>query len=121
MVIGVFTFSGSVIAVLKLRGKLNNVNTKIANVFSAFLPPLILLPSIWVVMETLTLEYFMLLSLIAGVIRVAVIGGADMPVVIAFLNSLLCALLLLDFFPNALVLILYAYTLLDESRCYAVF
>ena len=88
MVIGVFTFSGSIIAVLKLRGKLNNVNTTIANIFSAFLPPLILLPAIWEEMEILSLEYFMLLSLVAGFIRVAVIGGADMPVVIAFLNSL---------------------------------
>ena len=51
MVIGVFTFSGSIIAVLKLRGKLNNVNTTIANIFSAFLPPLILLPAIWEEME----------------------------------------------------------------------
>ena len=51
MVIGVFTFSGSIIAVLKLRGKLNNLNTTIANIFSAFLPPLILLPAIWEEME----------------------------------------------------------------------
>ncbi len=106
MVIGVFTFSGSIIAVLKLRGKLNNVNTKIANIFSAFLPPLILLPSILGEMETLTLEYFMLLSLIAGVIRVAVIGGADMPVVIAFLNSLSgIAAMSAGFIVNSIILI----------------
>ena len=106
MVIGVFTFSGSVIAVLKLRGKLNNVNTKISNIFSAFIPPLILLPTIWGEMETLTLEYFMLLSLIAGVIRVAVIGGADMPVVIAFLNSLSgIAAMSAGFIVNSIILI----------------
>ena len=106
MVIGVFTFSGSIIAVLKLRGKLNNVNTSIANIFSAFLPPLILLPSIWDDMEILTLEYFMLLSLIAGVIRVAVIGGADMPVVIAFLNSLSgIAAMSAGFIVNSIILI----------------
>ncbi len=106
MVIGVFTFSGSIIAVLKLRGKLNNVNTTIANIFSAFLPPLILLPSIWDDMEILTLEYFMLLSLIAGVIRVAVIGGADMPVVIAFLNSLSgIAAMSAGFIVNSIILI----------------
>ena len=106
MVIGVFTFSGSVIAVLKLRGRLNNVNTTIANIFSAFLPPLILLPAIWDDMEILTLEYFILLSLIAGIIRVAVIGGADMPVVIAFLNSLSgIAAMSAGFIVNSIILI----------------
>ena len=106
MVIGVFTFSGSIIAVLKLRGKLNNVNTTIANIFSAFLPPLILLPAIWEEMEILSLEYFVLLSLIAGIIRVAVIGGADMPVVIAFLNSLSgIAAMSAGFIVNSIILI----------------
>ena len=106
MVIGVFTFSGSIIAVLKLRGKLNNVNTTIANIFSAFLPPLILLPAILEEMEILSLEYFMLLSLIAGIIRVAVIGGADMPVVIAFLNSLSgIAAMSAGFIVNSIILI----------------
>jgi len=105
MVIGMFTFSGSIIAVLKLRGKLNNVNTTIANIFSAFLPPLILLPAIWE-SEILSLEYFMLLSLIAGIIRVAVIGGADMPVVIAFLNSLSgIAAMSAGFIVNSIILI----------------
>ena len=107
MVIGVFTFSGSIIAVLKLRGKLNNVNTTIANIFSAFLPPLILLPAIWEEMEILSLEYFMLLALIAGIIRVAVIGGADMPVVIAFLNSLSgIAAMSAGFIVNSIILII---------------
>jgi NAD(P) transhydrogenase subunit beta len=106
MVIGMFTFSGSVVAVLKLRGKLNNVNTTIANIFSAFLPPLILLPAIWE-SEILSLEYFMLLSLIAGIIRVAVIGGADMPVVIAFLNSLSgIAAMSAGFIVNSIILII---------------
>ena len=106
MVIGVFTFSGSIIAVLKLRGKLNNVNTTIANIFSAFLPPLILLPAIWEEMEILSFEYFMLLSLVAGIIRVAVIGGADMPVVIAFLNSLSgIAAMSAGFIVNSIILI----------------
>jgi NAD(P) transhydrogenase subunit beta len=105
MVIGMFTFSGSIIAVLKLRGKLNNVNTRIANIFSAFLLPLILLPAIWE-SEILSLEYFMLLSLIAGIIRVAVIGGADMPVVIAFLNSLSgIAAMSAGFIVNSIILI----------------
>ena len=106
MVIGMFTFSGSIIAVLKLRGKLNNVNSTIANIFSAFLPPLILLPAIWET-EILSLEYFMLLSLIAGIIRVAVIGGADMPVVIAFLNSLSgIAAMSAGFIVNSIILII---------------
>ncbi len=116
MIIGVFTFSGSIIAVLKLRGKLNNVNTTIANIFSAFLPPLILLPAIWEEIEILSLEYFMLLSLIAGIIRVAVIGGADMPVVIAFLNSLSgIAALSAGFIVNSIILIV-AGALVGASR-----
>ena len=95
MVIGMFTFSGSVVAVLKLRGKLNGDYSTIATIFTAFLPPLLLLPGIWdtLILERwginiLILEYFILLSIIGGIVRVAVIGGADMPVVIAFLNSL---------------------------------
>jgi len=49
----------------------------------------------------------MLLSLIAGIIRVAVIGGADMPVVIAFLNSLSgIAAMSAGFIVNSIILII---------------
>jgi len=105
MVVGMFTFSGSFIAVLKLRGKLNNVNSTIANIFSAFLPPLILIPAVWD-LEFFGLELFIAIALVAGVVRVVVIGGADMPVVIAFLNSLSgIAAMSAGFIVNSIILI----------------
>jgi NAD(P) transhydrogenase subunit beta len=105
MVVGMFTFSGSFIAVLKLRGKLNNVNSTIANIFSAFLPPLILVPAVWD-MEFFVLELFIAIALVGGVVRVVVIGGADMPVVIAFLNSLSgIAAMSAGFIVNSIILI----------------
>ena len=114
MVIGMFTFSGSVVAVLKLRGKLNGDYSTIATIFTAFLPPLLLLPGIWdtLILERwginiLILEYFIFLSIIGGIVRVAVIGGADMPVVIAFLNSLSgIAAMSAGFIVNSIILII---------------
>ena len=114
MVIGMFTFSGSVVAVLKLRGKLNGDYSTIATIFTAFLPPLLLLPGIWdtLILERwginiFILEYFILLSIIGGIVRVAVIGGADMPVVIAFLNSLSgIAAMSAGFIVNSIILII---------------
>ena len=105
MVVGMFTFSGSFIAVLKLRGKLNNVNSTIANIFSAFLPLLILVLAVWD-LEFFVLEIFIAIALVAGVVRVVVIGGADMPVVIAFLNSLSgIAAMSAGFIVNSIILI----------------
>ena len=109
-----FTFSGSVVAVLKLRGKLNGDYSTIATIFTAFLPPLLLLPGIWdtLILERwginiLILEYFILLSIIGGIVRVAVIGGADMPVVIALLNSLSgIAAMSAGFIVNSIILII---------------
>ena len=46
MVIGMFTFSGSLVAVMKLRGKLNNFSSKFANIFSVFLPVIIFILSL---------------------------------------------------------------------------
>ena len=114
MVIGMFTFSGSVVAVLKLRGKLNGDYSTIATIFTAFLPPLLLLPGIWdtLILERwginiLILEYCILLSIIGGIVRGAVIGGADMPVVIAFLNSLSgIAAMSAGFIVNSIILII---------------
>ena len=105
MVIGIFTFSGSLVAVMKLRGKLNNFNKKLADIFSVFLPTIIIIPAV-LEMDEFLIEFIILVSLIAGVIRVAVIGGADMPVVIAFLNSLSgIAALSAGFIVNSIILI----------------
>jgi NAD(P) transhydrogenase subunit beta len=57
-------------------------------------------------MDTFLNEFIILVALIAGVIRVAVIGGADMPVVIAFLNSLSgIAAMSAGFIVNSIILI----------------
>ena len=57
-------------------------------------------------MDDLLIEFIILVALIAGVIRVAVIGGADMPVVIAFLNSLSgIAAMSAGFIVNSIILI----------------
>ena len=106
MVIGIFTFSGSLVAVMKLRGKLNNFNKKLADIFSVFLPTIIVIPAV-LEMDDLLIEFIILVALIAGVIRVAVIGGADMPVVIAFLNSLSgIAAMSAGFIVNSIILII---------------
>ena len=105
MVIGMFTFSGSLVAVMKLRGKLNNFSKKLADIFSVFLPTIIVIPAV-LEMDDLLIEFIILVAIIAGVIRVAVIGGADMPVVIAFLNSLSgIAAMSAGFIVNSIILI----------------
>ena len=105
MVIGMFTFSGSLVAVMKLRGKLNNFSSKFANIFSVFLPVIIFIPAV-LEMDNFVIEFIILVALITGIIRVAVIGGADMPVVIAFLNSLSgIAAMSAGFIVNSIILI----------------
>ena len=107
MVIGMFTFSGSLVAVMKLRGKLNNLSKKLADIFSVFLPTIIIIPAV-LEMDDLLIEFIILVALIAGVIRVAVIGGADMPVVIAFLNSLSgIAAMSAGFIVNSIISIIF--------------
>ncbi len=90
--IGGVTFSGSLIAFLKLnetmRGNVRYAGQQIVNA-------LILLASIalgiWLVMGAgaVTLPYWLIvaLALLLGVLLTVGIGGADMPVVIALLNS----------------------------------
>ena len=105
MVIGIFTFSGSLVAVMKLRGKLNNFNKKLADIFSVFFPTILVIPAV-LEMDDLLMEFIILVAIISGVIRVAVIGGADMPVVIAFLNSLSgIAAMSAGFIVNSIILI----------------
>ena len=86
MTVGVFTFSGSLIAVAKLRGKLNSFNATLINLLSGVL--LVGVVALLVTEIDFSTEYIIILSLLLGITRVVLIGGADMPVVIAFLNSL---------------------------------
>ena len=104
MTVGVFTFSGSLIAVAKLRGKLNSFNAMLINLLSG-----VLLVGVVVLLVTeieFSTEYIIILSLLLGITRVILIGGADMPVVIAFLNSLSgIAAMAAGFIVNSIILI----------------
>ncbi len=90
-IIGAITFSGSILAFFKLRGKFGNAITnpllKIGNL--AFLIISIGLGVLLVVKPELTWVYWAVAAaaLLCGMFFVMPIGGADMPVVLALLNS----------------------------------
>lgn len=91
--IGSITFSGSLIAFGKLQGILPGRPLGYFGqwVGDGLLALGIVATSVWMVIAdgpTLTLWLLVVLSLVLGVTRVLPIGGADMPVVISFLNSL---------------------------------
>ncbi len=92
LIIGSVSFSGSVIAYLKLNGamakpirlpKYNIINTLFLIALTAF--------GIWMVasgVDSMSIVYLLFtLSILYGVLFVIPIGGADMPVVISLLNS----------------------------------
>lgn len=96
VLVGASTFSGSVVAELKLRGTLRSTSH-----IPARLPVMLLLIAAGVALGGLAtftgvggggaaglVLGLLLLSLLVGVVLVVPIGGADMPVVISLLNSL---------------------------------
>lgn len=109
LVIGFITFSGSLIAFLKLQGFLN----KSFNFFK-FLTVFFLMSFIFVDFSVYSL---ILISLLLGISLTLPIGGADMPVIISILNSLSgMALLLVGLVMNDLLLIIVG-TLIGASGC----
>lgn len=94
MMIGATSFSGSIIAYLKLAGKQKDQKTLAVVVLSRIaLFSLILIPvfvSYQFLSLTLMQEVCILagIALLYGIVFVLPIGGADMPVVISLLNSL---------------------------------
>ncbi len=90
-IIGAITFSGSVIAFLKLQGIMSGIPVKfpgqgLVNVIIAF--ALLVLFVLFLVYQTLTIFIALAaLSFLIGVLLIIPIGGADMPVVISMLNS----------------------------------
>jgi H+-translocating NAD(P) transhydrogenase subunit beta len=96
VLIGASTFSGSVIAEVKLRGRLSKVGSipgRPVIMAVVFLAGLVL--AWWglfaetdVTQAELVLAGVTLAALLVGVVLVTPIGGADMPVVISLLNSL---------------------------------
>ena len=94
LIIGAASFSGSIIAYLKLAGKQKDKRTRaIMYISRALIVSFIVIPILYVfnlvglgiVPITLILAT---LALVYGVLFVLPIGGADMPVVISLLNSL---------------------------------
>lgn len=91
LIIGAITFSGSIIAFLKLQGIMSGVPVKFPgqNIFNLLIAVGILALLISFMMnQTLVLFSVMAgLAFLIGVLLIIPIGGADMPVVISMLNS----------------------------------
>ena len=90
--VGAISFSGSILAYLKLDGKVKDKNVILP--YHQVINVILLLVTIYFgyrTMETQSATDFMvftILSLVYGISFVAPIGGADMPVVISLLNSI---------------------------------
>ncbi len=93
LMIGSVSFAGSMIAFLKLDGRLGDIKTPALRVINlTFLVVLLVALVIIMLMEPVAgrnwpIYLFTLAALIYGVTFVMPIGGADMPVVISLLNS----------------------------------
>ena len=94
MMIGATSFSGSVIAYLKLSGKQKDIRTPFVSIASrVLLVAMIAVPFLvsYQVIGLNLIQEIILLAILAslyGLVFVFPIGGADMPVVISLLNSL---------------------------------
>lgn len=93
VLVGMVTFSGSVIAFLKLSGKMtgNPVEFPGRYVVLVIFLALMIASIVWTFIGGEILLCFLILaalSLIFGILIVLPIGGADMPVIVAFLNAL---------------------------------
>lgn len=92
LIIGTISFAGSIIAYLKLSGKLKDINFKGQHIFNLILLILVISGAVatYNTSESNFLMFFyatFVLSLLYGIFFVLPIGGADMPVVISLLNS----------------------------------
>ncbi|ASN80420.1 NAD(P)(+) transhydrogenase (Re/Si-specific) subunit beta [Deinococcus ficus] len=89
--IGSVAFSGSIVAFLKLQGLMKKAwKVPGQNLFNGLLALITVLLGALIIASgpsTLILLLFFLLALVLGVVLVAPIGGADMPVVISLLNA----------------------------------
>lgn len=91
LIIGAITFSGSVIAFLKLQGIMSGVPIKfighgLINLLIAI--TILILFVFFLINQTLALFSLMAgLAFLIGILLIIPIGGADMPVVISMLNS----------------------------------
>ena len=93
ILIGMITFSGSFIAFMKLSGRMTGAPVEFFGryVISAGFIILMIATIVWAFLGgeiILCITILIGLSLIFGVLIVLPVGGADMPVIVAFLNAL---------------------------------
>ena len=93
VLVGMVTFSGSLIAFLKLSGKMTGNPVEFSGRYVVLVICLasIIASIVWIFLGgdlLLCLSILAALSLIFGILIVLPIGGADMPVIVAFLNAL---------------------------------
>lgn len=90
-IIGAITFTGSIIAFLKLQGLMSGQPVRFAmqGVLNALIGlAIVVLLGLFIAQQSLIVFIGMaLLSLLIGILLIIPIGGADMPVVISMLNS----------------------------------
>ena len=86
LIIGSVTLTGSLVAVLKLRDKLNFKGSyfPLINILSI----LCLIFLVFCILSNAPYVYIGISALFLGILRVVIVGGADMPVIVAMLNSL---------------------------------
>lgn len=93
MVIGTISFSGSIIAYLKLAGTMNKpIRLPQYNMLNNILLVGVVAFSVFIVMQASTLPVAIIwilfaVAIVYGILFTIPIGGADMPVVISLLNS----------------------------------
>jgi NAD(P) transhydrogenase subunit beta len=89
--IGAVTFTGSVIAFLKLDGRMSGkpILLPLRHLVNLVIAALLILCIVWFVRRESHAAFWLLalLSFLLGVLIIVPIGGADMPVVISMLNS----------------------------------
>ncbi len=91
-IIGAVTFWGSLVAFAKLQEVIsgNAIHYPMQKAINALLGAAALAAGVWVIMNPSDISFYWLLvgvSSVLGILLVIPIGGADMPVVIALLNS----------------------------------
>jgi NAD(P) transhydrogenase subunit beta len=91
VIIGAITFSGSVIAFLKLNGNMSGAAFKIKNQklvgLSILIITIVILTHFIATQSSTTFFILTILSFFIGLYLIMPIGGADMPVVVSMLNS----------------------------------
>lgn len=94
MAIGAISLSGSLVSYLKLAGKIKDMRNRLMGITGIALLTAIITLIVLINLNPLATVTTMLIvalgviSLVYGIVFVAPIGGADMPVVISLLNSL---------------------------------